>query len=323
MPPRKKKPAAGSTGLAAQETAQGKQPPEVQALAQRVADDGGAVLAAYREPLGGGWVLFVSLPIDKVEPTPFQRELSETHAERLATVMTKVGRFLDPVIAVRHDGGYWTPNGMHRLTAMKRLGARSVVALLLSEPEIAFRILALNTEKAHNLKDKSLEVVRMARGLAEDPETAKRPEKDWAFEFEEPAYLTIGQCYEKNGRFAGGAYMPVVKRCEEFASEGIAKSLEARAARAARLLELDEAVAEVVARLKAAGLQSAYLKPFVIARINPLRFQKPAKPGQKAPRADFAETIDKMLDKARKFDAGKVKPQDLAGAAAYGGGAEE
>ena len=322
MPPRKKKPAAGSTGLAAHETAEGKQPPEVQALAKQVADDGGAVLAAYREPLGGAWVLFTSLPIAKVEPTPYQRELSETHAERLATVMTKVGRFLDPLIAVRHAGGYWTPNGMHRLTAMKRLGARSVVALLLSEPEIAFRILALNTEKAHNLKDKSLEVVRMARGLAEDPATAKRPEKDWAFEFEEPAYLTVGQCYEKNGRYAGGAYMPVVKRTDEFSTEGIAKSLAARAGRAARLLELDEAVAEVVARLKAAGLQSAYLKPFVIARINPLRFQKPAKPGQKAPRADFDDTLDKMLDKAKKFDAAKVKPSDLAGAAAYGGAEE-
>jgi ParB family transcriptional regulator, chromosome partitioning protein len=323
MPPRKKKPAAGSTGLTAAELTSGERPPALEALVKRVGADGGQVLAAYRDPLGGAWLLLASLPIDKVEPTPYQRELSETHADRLAGVIGKVGRFLDPVIATAHGSGYWTPNGMHRLTAMKRLGAKAITALLLPEPEIAFRILALNTEKAHNLKDKSLEVVRMARALAEDKATAGRPESDWAFEFEEPAYLTIGQCYEKNGRFAGGAYMPVVKRCEEFASEGIAKSLEARAARAARLLELDEAVAEVVARLKAAGLQSAYLKPFVIARINPLRFQKPAKPGQKAPRADFAETIDKMLDKARKFDAGKVKPQDLAGAAAYGGGAEE
>jgi ParB family chromosome partitioning protein len=325
MPPRKKKAAAASVGLAAQDTAaQGKQPPEVQALAERVARDGGEVHAVYREPLGAAWVLFAALPIDKIEPTPYQRELSETHATRLATVMTKVGRFLDPLIAVPapQGGGYWTPNGMHRLNAMRRLGARSVVALILTEPEIAYRILALNTEKAHNLKDKSLEVVRMARGLAEDDESAERPESDWAFEFEEPAYLTIGQCYEKNGRFAGGAYLSVLKRCEEFSKDGIRESLEARGERAARVLELDEAVAEVVTRLKAAGFQSAYLKPFVIARINPLRFQKAAKPGQKAPRADFDATVDKMLASARKFDVGKVKAQDLASAAAYGGAEE-
>jgi ParB family chromosome partitioning protein len=320
MPPRKKKAEAASAGLAAEETASGKPPPEVQRLAEQVGKDGGRVLSAYREPLGGAWVLFSALPIEKVEPTPYQRELSETHAARLATVMTKVGRFLDPLVAVAHDGGYWTPNGMHRLNAMRRLGARSIMVLLLSEPEIAFRILALNTEKAHNLKDKSLEVVRMARGLAEDPATAKQPEQSWAFEFEEPAYLTIGQCYEKNGRFAGGAYLPILKRTDEFSDEAIAESLEARAQRAARVLELDEAVADVVARLKAAGFQSAYLKAFVIARINPLRFQKAARPGQKAPRAEFDATIDKMIASAKKFDVGKVKAQDLASAAAYGGG---
>jgi len=320
MPPRKKKAAEASVGLAAPETAElGKQPPEVRALAEQVEKDGGRVLAVYREPLGSAYVLFSALPIDKVEPTPYQRELSPTHAERLATVMTKVGRFLDPLIAIAHDGGYWTPNGMHRLTAMRKLGARSVMVLLLTEPEIAFRILALNTEKAHNLKDKSLEVVRMARGLAADEETASRPEKDWTFEFEEPAYLTIGQCYEKNGRFAGGAYLPILKRTDEFSSDGIGESLETRAERAARVLELDEAVAAVVARLKEAGFQSAYLKPFVIARINPLRFQKAAKPGQKAPRADFDATMDKMIASAKKFDASKVKQSDLASAAAFAG----
>jgi ParB family transcriptional regulator, chromosome partitioning protein len=322
MPPRKKKAAEASVGLVTADMADARPPAEVQKLAEQVEKDGGKVLATYREPLGGAWVLFSALPIDKVEPTPYQRELSETHADRLATVMTKVGRFLDPLVAVAHDGGYWTPNGMHRLNAMRRLGARSIVVLLLTEPEIAFRILALNTEKAHNLKDKSLEVVRMARGLSEDPATAKKPEKNWAFEFEEPAYLTIGQCYEKNGRFAGGAYLPILKRTDEFSSDGIAESLETRAERAARVLELDEAVAEVVANLKAAGFQSAYLKPFVIARINPLRFQRAAKPGQKAPRAEFDATIDKMLASAKKFDVGKVKQQDLASAAAYGGGGE-
>jgi ParB family chromosome partitioning protein len=325
MPPRKKKPAAGSTGLATQSMTSGDASPALEALAARVSAAGGQVLARYREPLGGAWLLLAGLPIEQVAPTPYQRELSETHAERLVGVMQKVGRFLDPVIATAaKDGpGFWTPNGMHRLTAMKRLGAKAIVALLLPEEEIAFRILALNTEKAHNLKDKSLEVVRMARGLAADSANAKRVEADWAFEFEEPAYLTVGQCYEQNGRFAGGAYLPIVKRTDGFRDEPIGAALAARAEHAARLLELDEKVAAVVQKLKAAGFQSAYLKPFVIARLNPLRFQKPAKPGQKAPRADFDTTLDKMLASADKFDVGKVKAADLASAAAYGGSAEE
>jgi ParB family chromosome partitioning protein len=212
---------------------------------------------------------------------------------------------------------------MHRLTAMKRLGAQSIVALVLADPEIAFRILALNTEKAHNLKDKSLEVVRMAHAIASNPATGGRPERDWAFEFEEPAYLTIGQCYEKNGRFAGGAYLPIIKRTDDFSAEPIRETMEARAEKAAKVLELDGKVAEVVTRLKAAGFQSAYLKAFVIARLNPLRFQRAAKPGQKAPRAEFDATIDKMIEKADSFDVGKVKAQDLAQAAAYGGSSDD
>ncbi len=312
MGARKKKAQAKSTGLDATETTEGSPPSAVAALARIVESDGGAVLSTYREPLGANWVIACVLPIDKVEPTPFQRELSQTHADRLAKVIPKVGRYLDPIVAIRHEGAYWTPNGMHRLVAMKMLGAKAITALLVPEPEVAFRILALNTEKAHNLKDKSLEVMRMGKALAADSVTAKRPEVDWAFEFEEPAYLTIGLCYEEKPRFSGGAYLSVLRRCDAFSSESIKKSMPERADRAKKVLELDEAVGKVIEKLKAAGLTSPYLRPFVIARINPLRFQKQAKPGQKAPAADFDATMDKMIAAAKKFDASKIRAQDIA-----------
>jgi ParB family chromosome partitioning protein len=317
MPPRKKK-AAGSQGLDATQCASEDAPAEVEALAKQVEKDGGAVLAKYCEPLGGKWILMCALPIDKVEPTPYQRELSDTHAKRLADVIPKVGRFLDPIVATRHDGVYWTPNGMHRLVAMKLLGAKAITALLVPEEEVALRILALNTEKAHNLKDKSLEVMRMERALAKDSAHAKRAESEFAFEFEEPAYATIGLCYEERPRFSGGAYMSILKRTIEFSDQPISKALKEHEARAKKVLELDDAVAEVVAKLKESGFQSAYLKPFVVARLNPLRFQKAAKPGQKAPRADFDGTMEKMISGAKKFDVSKVKQSDLA---ASGGGA--
>ena len=205
-----------------------------------------APLASYREPFGGHWVVFASLPIDKVDPTPYQRELSKAHAERLAGVIPKVGRFLDPVIAVVDGDKFITPNGMHRLNAMRTLGAKAITALVLPEPEIAFRILALNTEKAHNLRDKALEVVRMARALVADPAQAKRPETDFALEFENAAFLTIGFCYEKNGRFSGGAYQSVVSRCDALREQPLIKTLPEREELAAQLLDLDEHVNEAV-----------------------------------------------------------------------------
>jgi ParB family chromosome partitioning protein len=312
-PKRRRRRAAepSSRGLPALEVAGGTPPPELAELEAQIRADGGAPIGAFRDPLGEHWQVLASLPIEKVEPTPFQRDLSEAHVKRLAGVLDSLGRFLDPVIAVRHAAGtYWTPNGNHRLSAMKRLGARAIVALVLPEAEVAYKILALNTEKAHNLREKALEVVRMARDLAR---LDSRAEKDYALEFEEAAFLTLGICYEKNGRFAGGAYHPVLKRIDAFQDMPLADALAMREKRAARVAELEEAVAAAIEALKAKGFESPYLRAFVVARINPLRFQKGGSP-------DFDETIEKMTASARKFKAESVRPEQLARA---GGAPEE
>jgi len=177
------------------------------------------------------------------------------------------------------------------------------VGLVVPEPEIAFRILALNTEKAHNLKDKALEVIRMSRAIAADG--SNRSESDVQFELEQASLVTIGACYEKNARFSGGAYKSVVAKCESFSTDPMKKSLKLREAHADKLLELDEAVGAAVVKLKEAGWNSGYLKPIVVARVNPLRFAKL----DKDQTADFDKTIDKMIEGARKFDPSKVRAQ--------------
>jgi ParB family chromosome partitioning protein len=309
--PKEKKPAArrrrkkaepASRGLAASDVGGGSPPAAIEALRRAVEKDGGCAIGAYRDPLGGNWHLLASLPIDKVSPTPFQRDLSEAHVKRLAGVLDKLDRFVDPILVVPAEGGgWWTPNGNHRTAAMRAIGGRSLVAVVIPDADVATKILALNTEKAHNLREKSLEVVRMARMLAvADP----RPEEAFVLEFEEPAFLTLGLCYEKNGRFAGGAYHPLLKRIDEFTADKLPRALAAREKRAARILELDEAVNEVVKELKKRGFESPYLKAFVVARVNPTRFQR-SKP-------EFDATLDKMLAAAKKFDAGKVRASQLA-----------
>jgi ParB family chromosome partitioning protein len=319
--PRKVKAEAGSVGLTAEEVASGSPNSAATEVQKLVTAAGGQVLATYRDPFGGNWVVLAALPLDKVKPTPYQRELSKAHAEKLAAVIPKVGRFLDPVIAVSDgEGGFMSPNGMHRLSALGSLGAKTAIALVMPEPEIAFRILALNTEKAHNLKDKALEVIRMVRAIAADPKKTGMSEKDMAFELEQASLITIGICYEKNGRFSGGAYNSVVSKCETFSDETLADNLELRETHAEKLLELDEAVTAAVGRLKESGFTSGYLKPIVVARVNPLRFLKS---DASTPPPDFDKTIDKMIDGAKKFDPSKIKAQDIAIAAAVGGSGEE
>jgi ParB family chromosome partitioning protein len=300
---RRKKVAPSSRGLEPAQVGDAAAPATVAALAKQVEGDGGAVIGSYRDPLGGAWQLIVALPIEKVEPTPFQRNLSDAHLKRLVKRIEEVGRFLDPIIAVRRENGvYWTPNGNHRLHALRELGARSIVALLVPEAELAYKILALNTEKAHNLRERAMEVIRMARDLAA---SAPGTEQDFEAIFEEAPLLTLGVCYEKNGRFSGGAYRPILTRVDEFLGTKLAKALETREERAAKLFELDEAVVAAVAKLKSRGFESPYLKNFVVARVNFLRFVK----GDAPP---FDAALDKMIASAKKMDTSKVNAAQLA-----------
>jgi ParB family chromosome partitioning protein len=303
--PRKAKP--GTTGLTPGESRFEKaEGPAADALAA-VEKVGGAVVGMYKEPLGGHPVLLAILPIDTIEPTPFQRDLSDTHHKRLADVIAKTGRYLDPVIAVvAPSQGFWTPNGRHRLAAMRRLGARSIAALIVVDREVAWQILSLNTEKAHNLKERSLEVIRIYRGLVE--EDATRPESDFAFYLEEAALVTLGVCYEQAPRFGGGVYHSILRRLENFSTDSLRASLKVHEKHARTVLELEEKVAAVVKKLKERGMVSPYLRSFVVARINPLRWIK----GDPPPLEDVLKT---MRERAAKFNVEKIKPQDLAGAA--------
>ena len=301
-----KKAAAGSRGMTPQDCRLDAGANEVAEVSRRIEQEGGVVLGAYREPLGGNPVLFASLPIDSVQPTPFQRDLSEAHHKKLAGVIDKTGLFLDPVIAiVAPEKGFWTPNGRHRLAALARLGARAITALVVPKREIAWQILALNTEKAHNLRERSLEVIRIYKGLLD--EDGARPEDGFAFYLEEAALVTLGLCYEKKANFAGGAYAPVLRKLEAFTGEPLKKAIALHEQRAGMVFDLDQHVAEAVAKLKARGLVSPYLRTFVVARINPLRWIKDNPP-------PLEEVLATMRDRAARFNTDKIRQEDLAAA---------
>jgi ParB family chromosome partitioning protein len=292
--------------------------PDLSSLRAEVEGAGGAALGAYREPLSGHPILLASLPIKAVEPTPFQRNLSPTHTKRLAQKIDESGSFLDPIIVVRgEDGRLWTPNGRHRLAAAKLLGLQQITALVSPEESLAFRILALNTEKAHNLKDRSLEVIRMARELAVRHKRAK--ESDYQVQFEAPELLTLGIVYEEDGRFAGGAYNSVLRKVEQWSDRTLAASLRDREGLAARLVAIDKEVKRIVGELQERGFKSPYLKTYVVARINPVRFHRAKKGDTKLPMT-LAAALTRMAASARNFDTSSVRPGELALVAAVASG---
>ena len=281
----------------------GDAPKAVTALAEQIEKDGGHALALYREPVGDHWHIFCLLPMARVEATPYQRDLSPTHVKRLQEVVKKIDRFVDPIVVMSPKAGlYWTPNGNHRRTVLEKLKAKMVPAILVPEHEVAFQILALNTEKAHNLKEKSLEVIRMYRGLLESE--PRKGEEDYVFQFEAAHLVTLGLLYETNRRFAGGAFAPILRRVDTFLPGSFPKTLREREARAARVREADEALGEVVAQIKKRGIRHPFVKNYVLARTTPLTRARKALPG-------FDQTFTKLLAAIQEFDVAKVRYEDV------------
>jgi len=317
---RRLKPGARSRGLAGSEIALPRDHADLAGLVQLVEAAGGAVIGGYRDPLGGRALLLATIPLTAVQPTPFQRDLSPTHTKRLAEKIDQAGAFLDPLIVVRgQEGSLWTPNGRHRLAAAKVLGLKQITALICPDETLAFRILALNTEKAHNLKDRSLEVIRMARNLAKRDRAAK--EAQYADQFEAAELLTLGILYERNPRFAGGAYSSLLRKVDRFSDRTLAVSLREREGYAARLAAIDTEVKRIIAALTAKGFKSPYLRNYVVARINPVRFIKQAR-GITKPAMPIGQALTRMIAAAKSFKLESVSNADLAWVA-VGAGAQE
>jgi ParB family chromosome partitioning protein len=303
-------PSKSKRGLGSGDIVLGLEDPAIQQLVAEIRGLGGAAIGAYHEPLSGRPILLASLPLKAVQPTPFQRDLSPTHTKRLAQKIDEAGSFLDPLIVVRgEDGGLWTPNGRHRLAAAKVLGLQQITALVSPDEALAYRILALNTEKAHNVKDRSLEVIRMARNLTKTKPRSK--ETDFADQFEAAEFLTLGIIYEQNKRFAGGAYSPFLKKVDRFTDRTLPVSLRTREDHAARLIAIDDQVKKIIAKLEKKGFKSPYLRTYVVARINPVRFHR-AKKGETQAAMPIKEALTRMAAAAKRFDPDSVKPGELA-----------
>ena len=317
---RRLKPAGEARGLAGTEIALPREHADLVDLVQLVDAAGGAVIGAYRDPLGGRALLLATVPLTAVQPTPFQRDLSPTHTKRLAEKIEQAGAFLDPLIVVRgQDGLLWTPNGRHRLAAAKVLGLRQITVLICPDETLAFRILALNTEKAHNLKDRSLEVIRMARNLAKRDRTTR--ETQYQDQFEAAELLTLGVLYEQNPRFAGGAYSSLLRKVDRFSDRTLSVSLREREGYAARLSGIDTEVKRIITALTARGFKSPYLRNYVVARINPVRFIKQAR-GVAKPAMPIGQALTRMIAAAKGFKLESVSNADLAWVA-VGAGAQD
>lgn len=263
-------------------------------------NEGVEILSVYQEPFSQKEQVLALVPIKLCQPTPFQREISPAHLARLKEAIKKIGRFLDPIILIRtKEEEYWTPNGNHRLAAMKSLGREKITAILIPEEKILGEILSLNTEKPHNIKEKSLEVIKMYHHFLKI--TDKLPESEFASQFEEPYFATLGIIYQKRERFSGSAYVPFLRRIDQFLSQPLSQAIRERERRAKRIEEEAEPeVLRVIKELKEKKFSLPFIKQFIISHNNPC-------PKKKSERMDFDGGIDAFLNNLTHFDIGKLR----------------
>ncbi len=261
--------------------------------------DGVEILCVYEEPYSGKLQLFCNFPIEMVKPAPFQREISTTHMQRIAEVISKIERYIDPIVVIRTDEGeYWTPNGTHRLEAMKFLGKQKITGVLIPEKEVANFILALNTEKAPNLKEKSLEVIKLYKQImGKMPQTY---ESEFSFQFEEACFITFGLLYEENPRFSGSSFHSFVTKIDEFLEMPFIEAIEERKNRKEKVKELFETIVEKEKELQERGINIPFVRQYIVSKANPYKRLR------KIP-DEFYTAMNKMIESVKRLSAEELK----------------
>ena len=148
----------------------------------------------------------------------------------------------------------------------------------------------------------------MFRGLMEAE--SRKAEEDFAFQFEEPHFITLGLLYEKYPRFSGSVHAPILRRVDTFLKNTLPKAYEERAHRAELVEAADKLLTDAVARLKKRGIVHPYVKSFVMARCNPLTRARKMMP-------TFDQTWEKVQTALEKFDVDKIRTEDIARAAVF------
>ena len=98
---------------------------------------------------------------------------------------------------------------------------------------------------------------------------------------------------------------------DRFSDRTLPASLRQREGSAARLEAIDAEVKRIIEGMKKRGFKSPYLRTYVVARINPVRFHR-AKKGETKPPMEMGAALTRMAASAKKFDVSSVKPGDLA-----------
>src|SRR3954451_5103681 len=214
-----------------------------------------------------------------------QRKPRPAHLKALTASMERMG-FITPVVAVERDGKYVIIDGQHRFSAGVELGVKEFPIVVVPE-KLARRMMSLNIEQSLNIRERSTIALAIYRELLEESPKRSEDHGEVADAIETPHLLTLGLAYEGDGRLAGSAYEPLLKKCDGFVDKPLQEAYEIREARAAKVLEAAKHVKAVEDALKAKGAFHSMARYHITSSANPTkRARKPS---------DFDKTFDKFI----------------------------
>ena len=243
---------------------------------------------SFKDPLKRQKVVFKTLPVDRLEVIGHQRKARPAHVANLAASIERIG-FLVPLVAIEDgDGGHLVIDGQHRLQAAQEAGIRKVPVLVVPA-RVAPRMMNLNVEKDLNIREKAVVALGIYRSFLERTPDVKENDEEVEESLEKAYYVTLGLAYEGPGRLAGSAFEPLLKKCDHFMRRSLSNAFEVRQERAARVLDTNKLVKEVLDRAKEMGAFHQYFQYQLISHIDPFK--------RKRGRQNFDEMFDKATAK--------------------------
>ena len=243
---------------------------------------------SFKDPLKRQTIVFKTLPVDRLEVVGHQRKARPAHVANIAASIERIG-FIVPLVAIEDgDRGHLVIDGQHRLQAAREVGIRKVPVLVVPA-RVAPRMMNLNVEKDLNIREKAVVALGIYRSFLEKKPDWKENDEEVEDSIEKAYYVTLGLAYEGPGRLAGIAFEPLLKKCDHFTRRSLDKAFVVREERAARVLDTNELVKEVIDRAKEMGAFHQYFQYQLISHIDPFK--------RKRGRQNFDEMFDKATAK--------------------------
>jgi ParB-like chromosome segregation protein Spo0J len=249
----------------------------------------------FKDPHAGHTITLKTVSTDSLEVIEHQRKARPAHVENLIASMERIG-FVVPVVAVEAEVDigerYLVIDGQHRLQAAQALSITEVPVLVVPRG-LAQRMMNLNVEKDLNIREKASVSLGIYRTFLDTDPDLKEAEPEITESIERAYYVTLGIAYEEGSRLAGSAFEPLLKKCDVFLDEPVAKASEIREQRARSVLEANTLVKEVTDQAKEMGVWHQYFQYQLISYIDPYK--------RKRGPVDFDDLFGKAISKLEQL----------------------